>query len=62
LAIIASKNGQMLRRGAGLCLILHRSALDAGCRDLAQQAIAARVPTFLIYSEDGKPRRLTEGG
>jgi hypothetical protein len=52
---------QMLQRGAGLCLILYRSTLDAGCNDLAYQAIAAGVPTFLIDSENGKPRRLTEG-
>jgi YspA, cpYpsA-related SLOG family len=57
----AFQNRELLRRGAGLCLILHRSALDAGCSDLTRQAIAARVPTYLIDSEHGKPVRLTVG-
>jgi hypothetical protein len=35
-------------RGAGLCVIVHRSILDAGSKDLAQQAPALGVPTYLI--------------
>jgi YspA, cpYpsA-related SLOG family len=55
------QNEEMLRPGVRLCLIFHRAGLDERCRDLAQQAIEAEVPTFLIDNEDGKPRRLTEG-
>jgi hypothetical protein len=34
--------------GAGLCVIVHRSVLDAGTKDLARQALAAVVPIDLI--------------
>jgi hypothetical protein len=51
----------MLRAGASLCVILHRSVLDARTKDLARQAIEAGVPTYLIDSEDGKVRRLRAG-
>jgi hypothetical protein len=54
-------NRELLRRGAGLCILVHRSTLDEGSRDLAQQAIAAGVPTYLIDSEHGNPRRLVAG-
>ena len=54
-------NRELLRRGAGLCVIVHSSTLDERCRDLAQQAIAAGVPTYLIDSQDGKPRRMMAG-
>jgi hypothetical protein len=51
----------MLRAGVGLCLILHRSILDARTKDPARQAIAAGVPTYLIDSDEGRPRRLNAG-
>jgi len=54
-------NREMLGRGAGICIIVHRSTVDEGCRDLAQQAIASGVPTYLIDSQDGNPRRMTAG-
>jgi len=50
---------EMLRPGAGLCLILHRSAFDERTKDLARQAIAADVPTYLIADERGVPRRMS---
>ena len=55
------KNREMLRRGAELCLVVHRGPLDDGRRDLARQAIMAGVPTYLIDSDVGKPRRLQAG-
>ncbi len=55
------RNHEMLRAGAGLCLIVLRSVLDAGTKNLARQAIEAGVPTYLIDSEKGKPRRLKAG-
>ena len=39
-------------------VIVHRSLLDAGTRDLARQAIDAGIATYLIDSEEGKPRRI----
>ena len=54
------RNRAMLR-GAELCVIVHRSLLDAGTKDLARQALAAGVPTFLIANEQAVPRRLGEG-
>ena len=51
----------MLRAGAALCLIFHRSVLDDASNDLTRQAIAAGVPTNLIDSEDGKPKDLLAG-
>jgi len=55
------RNREMLRAGASLCVILHRSVLDARTKDLARQAIEAGVPTYLIDSEEGKVRRLRAG-
>jgi hypothetical protein len=52
------QNREMVRRGAGLCLVFHRAELDEGSRDLAQQAIAAGIPTWLIDNEEGRPRRI----
>jgi YspA, cpYpsA-related SLOG family len=49
-------NRELLGRGAGLCVIVHRAPLDDRSRDLARQAIAAGVPTYLIDSEEGKPK------
>jgi hypothetical protein len=57
---IRFRNRAMLR-GAGLCVILHRSILDPGMKDLARQALAAEVPTYLIEDEQARPRRLKAG-
>jgi hypothetical protein len=54
-------NRELLRRGADLCIIVHRAGLDDGSKDMARQAIAAGVPTYLIDSERGTPKRLNEG-
>ena len=52
------QNGEMLRRGADLCLILHRAAVDEPNNDLARQAIAAGTPVWLIADQQGVPKRL----
>jgi hypothetical protein len=52
---------ELLRRGAGLCVIVHRIHLDDGSKDLASQAIAKGIPTYLIESGEGKPKRLADG-
>jgi hypothetical protein len=41
------QNREMVRRGAGLCLIFHRSELDDVSKDLAHQAVTAGVPVWL---------------
>jgi hypothetical protein len=48
----------MILKGARLCLIFHRSVLDEASDDLRRQAIDAGVPTYLIDSDEGRPRRL----
>jgi hypothetical protein len=57
---IRIRNRAMLRR-AELCVIVHRSPSDAGTKDLARQALAAGVSTYLIDVEQGVPRRLWAG-
>ena len=56
---IRFSNREMLR-GADLCVILHRSILDAATKDLVRQALRAVVATYLIADEQGVPRRLKE--
>jgi hypothetical protein len=51
----------MLRRGAGLSVIVHRPPLDAATQDLVEQAPAAVVPTHPIEDDRGVPSRLKEG-
>jgi hypothetical protein len=53
---------ELLRRGAGLCVILHRSVLDEANSNLWQQALTAAVPTWLIDSEEGRLYLSGEGG
>jgi hypothetical protein len=55
------QNREMLQRLAELCLICHGTVPDEGCKDLARQAIAAAVPTYLVELDHGKPRRLQAG-
>lgn len=57
---IRFRNRAMLR-GADLCVILHRSLLDVGTKDLARQALTAGLPTYLIGDEQAMSRRLSEG-
>ncbi len=52
------QNREMIRRGAEMCLIFHRSELDEASKGLAEQANAAGVPVWLIDNEDGRPRKL----
>jgi hypothetical protein len=54
-------NAELVRRGVGLCLILHRRVLDKASQDLMEKAIMAEIPTWLIDSEEGRPRRLGAG-
>jgi hypothetical protein len=54
------RNGEMVSKGADLCIAVHRFLMNSkGTKDCCRQAIAAGVPTWLIDSDDGEPRRLT---
>src|SRR5262245_37607263 len=52
------RNREIVRAGADLCVIVCRSQLGKGLKDLARQALAAEVPTYLIGDEEGRPLRL----
>ena len=53
---------RMLRPGTQLCVILSRGVLDERAKDLARQAIAMGIPTYLIADERGRPRALRPDG
>jgi hypothetical protein len=58
--------GRFALRGQGMVvyimrLIDVRGPLDAGTKDLARQALAAGMPTYLIENEQVVPRRLKKG-
>ena len=56
------RNQEMVDAGAGLCIALHRAISSSkGTRDCARRAIAAGIPTWLVSSERGEPRRLLAG-
>lgn len=55
------RNREILRPGAGLCVVVCRGALDARTEDLARQAMAAGVPTYLIADDRVKPTRMRPG-
>jgi hypothetical protein len=54
------RNGEMATMGADICIAVHRFLMNSkGTRDCCNQTIAAGIPTWLIDSEGGEPRRLT---
>jgi hypothetical protein len=55
------RNREMVRAGAQLCVIVHRSMAGKEPADLARQAIMAGIPTYLIDDDQGVPRRLKAG-
>jgi hypothetical protein len=56
------RNAQMVAAGAGMCIAFHRSlAWSRGTRDGVRRAIKAGIPTYLIDSEEGKPRSIGQG-
>jgi hypothetical protein len=49
----------MVKAGADLCLAVHRFVFNSkGTKDCAKQAIEAGIPTYLIDSEQARPKRL----
>jgi hypothetical protein len=56
------RNVEMVRSGIDLCLAFHRSLeTSKGTKVCVKQALAADVPTYLIESDRGIPRRLEAG-
>jgi hypothetical protein len=54
------RNAEMIAKGAGLCLAVHKLLMNSkGTRDCCLQALADGIPTWLIDSDDGEPKRLT---
>jgi hypothetical protein len=54
-----ARNAAMVAAGAGMCLAFHHFL--AGSRttnDCVRRALAAGIPTYLIDSEEARPRRL----
>lgn len=61
-AISAPAGSRTAKSGAELCLILHRSLLDAMVKDLARQAIATGMPTYLVADQQAVPRQIRAVG
>jgi hypothetical protein len=56
---IGTRNRELIKDGADLCIALHRSiGTSQRTRDCARQAIQAGIPTFLIADERAIPSRL----
>jgi hypothetical protein len=54
------RNRDMVKKGADLCIAVHKFLMNSkGTKDCRRQAIEAGIPTWLIDSEDGEPKRLT---
>src|SRR5262249_20352727 len=59
---IGTKNRELVRDGADLCIALHQSiSRSQRTLDCVRQAIKAGIPTFLIASENAAPSRLRPG-
>ena len=55
---IGSKNHELIKDGADLCIAFHGSiGTSQRTRDWVSKAIQAGVPTFLIEDENATPRR-----
>lgn len=53
------RNAEMVSRGACMVLACHRTIRSSqGTKDLCHKAILAGVPTWLIETELGEPRRI----
>jgi hypothetical protein len=58
--ILWSKNRELVKDGADLCVALHRSiGTSRRTRDCERQAIQNGIPTYLITDEQAIPSRLT---
>ena len=54
-----ARNREMVAAEASLCIAVHRFIpRSKATKDCVLQAIAAGIPTYLIDSDEGKPKRL----
>jgi hypothetical protein len=52
----------MVEAGADLCIALHRSIeTSKGKKDCIRQALAARIPVWLVEDDRGIPTRVLAG-
>jgi hypothetical protein len=52
----------MVTAGPGMCITFHRFvARSQGTKDCVGRALAAGIPTYLIDSQEARPRRLQVG-
>jgi hypothetical protein len=59
---VARRNQAMVDAGADLCIALHRAlGASKGTKDCAGRAVASGIPTYLVYSEAGRPSRIRAG-
>jgi hypothetical protein len=56
------RNAEMVAAGAGICVAFHRFLRQSrGTKDCVRRALAAGIPTYLVDSEEARPRRLRAG-
>jgi hypothetical protein len=56
------RNAEMVAAGAGMCVAFHRFLRQSrGTKDCVRRAIEAGIPTYLVDSEEARPRRLRAG-
>ena len=56
------RNQEMLDAGADLVVGFHRAITSSkGTRDMLRRAVEAGVPTYLVDSEKGEPKRVRAG-
>jgi hypothetical protein len=56
------RNAAMVAAGAGMCVAFHRFLRQSrGTKDCVRRAIEAGIPTYLVDSEEARPRRLRAG-
>jgi hypothetical protein len=52
----------MVAAGAAMCVAFHRFLRQSrGTKDCVRRAIEAGIPTYLVDSEEARPRRLRAG-
>jgi len=53
------RNRAMVEAGAAMCIALHRDIkASKATKDCVRQALAARIPTYLVDDDQGVPKRL----
>jgi hypothetical protein len=54
-----ARNREMVQADVDLCMAIHRDiATSKATKDCVRQALAARIPVYLIAEQGGRPVRL----